>query len=189
MKSLLRNALLCAGCILVSAPALAAPEWTPREGGRLGFVASWEGIEFDGVFHKFDATICFDPADLAGSRFEVKVDVTSTDTQSSDRDEGLADPEWFDYAKYPQATFASSSIKAVGDGKYEAAGTLTIKGVSHDIAFPFAWEEHDRVAHLTGQTVLKRTDYHIGEGEWAEDDTVGLDVRVNVDLLLDSKTP
>jgi polyisoprenoid-binding protein YceI len=188
MKALLQNLLLCACCALPSLPAVAAHEWTPREGGRLGFVASWEGIEFEGVFHEFDAAVSFDPADLPGSRFDVKVDVTSADTQSADRDEGLADPEWFDYAKYPQATFESSSIKSIGDGKYEAAGKLTIKGVTHDITFPFAWEEHDRAAHLTGHTVLRRTDYHIGEGEWAEDDTVGFDVRVKVDLTLDGKT-
>src|SRR5262245_51776467 len=181
--------LFCALCATVSLPAFAAREWTPREGGRLGFVASWEGIEFEGVFHRFDAAVAFDPTDLAGSRFEVKVDVTSADTQSSDRDEGLADPEWFDYAKFPQATFESSSIKSLGEGKYEAAGTLTIKGISHDITFPFAWEEHDRVAHLKGETMLKRTDYHIGEGEWAEDNTVGFDVRVNVDLTLEGKAP
>jgi polyisoprenoid-binding protein YceI len=181
----LRKTLICAACALASMPALAAREWTPRDGGRLGFVASWEGIEFEGVFHRFTAAVAFDPADLGSSRFDVKVDVTSTDTQSSDRDEGLADPEWFDYAKYPQATFVTSSIKPLGDGKYQAAGMLTIKDVSREISFPFAWEEHDGLAHLTGETVVKRTDYHVGEGEWAEDETVGYDVRVSVDLTLE----
>src|SRR5262245_30274225 len=171
MKHSYWKALLWAACIVASLPAHAARDWTVHEGGKLGFTASWEGIEFDGVFHKFDAAIAFDPADLAGSRFDVKVDVTSADTQSSDRDEGLADAEWFDYAKYPQATFVTTAFKAIDATHYEATGTHTIKGVSKDIALPFTWEEHDGMAHLQGETAVQRTDFHVGEGEWAEDDT------------------
>jgi polyisoprenoid-binding protein YceI len=168
-------------------PAHAAHDWSLREGGKLGFVASWEGSEFEGVFHHFDAAVAFDPADLAGSHFEVKVDVTSTDTQSSDRDEGLADPEWFDFAHYPQATFVTSSIGALSDGRYEAKGTLTIKGVSREVSFPFTWREQDGTAKLQGETVLQRTDFHIGEGEWAEDDSIGMSVRVLADLTFGMK--
>jgi polyisoprenoid-binding protein YceI len=187
MKHLDWKALLCAACIFASLPAQAARNWTVHEGGKLGFTASWEGIEFDGVFHKFDAAIAFDPADLAGSRFDVKVDVTSADTQSSDRDEALADAEWFDYPKYPQATFLTTAFKSIDAGHYEATGTLTIKGISKDIAFPFTWEEHDGMAHLQGDTTVQRTDFHIGDGEWAEDDTVGFKVSVHIDLKLDAK--
>jgi len=188
MKHVLGKLLLGGAAVAASIPAQAMHEWAVRDGSKLGFTASWEGSEFDGVFHHFDAAIAFDPADLAGSCFNVKIDVTSADTQSSDRDEGLADPEWFDYKQYPQATFVTSSFKAVDSGHYEAAGTLTIKGVSKEITFPFAWEEHDNMAHLQGETVVIRTDFHIGEGEWAADDTVGFKVRVHIDLSLDAKS-
>jgi len=187
MKHIHWKGLLWAACIVASLPAHAARNWTVHENGTLGFTASWEGIEFEGVFHKFDAAIAFDPADLAGSRFDVKVDVTSADTQSSDRDEALADAEWFDYTKYPQATFVTSAFKAIDASHYEATGTLTIKGVSKDIAFPFTWEEHDGTARLQGETVVQRTDFQVGDGEWAEDDTVGFKVRVRIDLKLDAK--
>ena len=168
-------------------PAIAAHEWSLHKGGKLGFVASWEGSEFEGLFHRFDAAIVFDPADLAGSHFDVKVDVTSADTQSSDRDEGMADPEWFDFAHYPQATFVTSSIAALADGHYEAKGTLTIKGVSREVSFPFTWKEQNGAAELAGETVLVRTDFHIGEGEWAEDESIGMKVRVLANLKLDAK--
>src|SRR5262245_52577827 len=188
MNHAVSKLLLVTACAAFALPAQAAHEWSVHDGSKLGFTASWEGIEFDGVFHHFDAAIAFDPADLASSRFDVKVDVTSADTQSSDRDEALADPEWFDYKQHPQATFVTSSFKAVDNGHYEAAGTLTIKGVSKDITFPFAWEEHDNMAQLQGETVVMRTDFHIGEGEWAEDDTVGYKVRVRINLTLDAKS-
>ena len=187
MKHALGKLLIGIAGVAASIPAQATHEWSVHDGSKLGFTASWEGNEFDGVFHHFDAAITFDPTDLAGSCFDVKVDVTSADTQSSDRDEGLADAEWFDYAKYPQATFVTTAFKALDAGHYEATGTLTIKGVSKDIAFPFTWEEHDGMAHLQGDTVVQRTDFHVGEGEWAEDDTVGFKVGVHIDLKLDAK--
>jgi polyisoprenoid-binding protein YceI len=181
----------CLVCALAAAPApaaAAAHAWSLRDGGRLGFVASWEGSEFDGVFHKFDANVAFDPADLADSRFDIEVDVTSADTQSSDRDDALGDPEWFDFPHHPKASFVSSSIAAAGDGRYEAKGTLTIKGVSRDITFPFTWQEQNGAAELKGETTLLRTDFHIGEGEWAEDDTIGMKVRVLADLTFQAKS-
>src|ERR1700752_5215158 len=98
MNRMQRTLALALVCACAPAPALAR-DWSVREGSRLGFTAAWEGADFDGVFHRFDAAIAFDPKDLAASRFDVKVDVTSADTQSSDRDEALADPEWFDYTK------------------------------------------------------------------------------------------
>jgi polyisoprenoid-binding protein YceI len=175
-------------CVAASLPAQAARDWTVHDGSKLGFTASWEGIDFDGVFHHFDATIAFDPSDLASSRFDVKIDVTSADTQSSDRDEALADPEWFDYKGHPQATFVSSAFKAIDGGRYEATGTLTIKGVAKELSFPFAWEQQADTAHLKGETSVMRTDFHIGEGEWAADDTVGFKVGVRIDLTLDAKS-
>jgi polyisoprenoid-binding protein YceI len=181
-------ACLCATLTANVAAAEGARAWTVREdGSRLGFVASWEGTEFDGVFHRYTADIRFDPADLADSRFAVDVDVTSTDTQSSDRDEGLADPEWFDYEHYPHATYTTSSIRALDGGRYEATGTLTIKGIAKEITLPFQWDSQDGVAHLHGETTLVRTDFKVGEGEWAEADPVGLDVRVKVDVELDAQ--
>jgi polyisoprenoid-binding protein YceI len=186
MKLEMAVALLGAALTALAPAAAAAPAWRALDGGRIGFTASWEGSDFDGVFHHFEAAIAFAPDDLASSRFDVKVDVTSADTQSSDRDEALADPEWFDYAHHPQATFVASSFSTTGEGHYEAAGTLTIKGISHELRFPFTWDAHDGKAHLLGETTVVRTDFHIGEGEWADGDTIGLDVRVRVDLSLET---
>jgi polyisoprenoid-binding protein YceI len=176
-------ALLAAAC--ASAPALAR-DWTMRDGSKLGFTGSWEGAEFDGVFHKFAAAISFDPKDLATSRFDVKVDVTSADTQSSDRDEALADPEWFNFAKFPQAHFQTTGFKALEAGRFDVSGTLTIKDVSKPISFPIEWHEQGGSATLRGETTLLRTDFHIGEGEWAADETIGFKVRVRFELKLEA---
>ena len=167
-------------------PVHAAPGWSVRAGSTLGFTATWEGSGFDGVFHRFTADIVFSPEDLAGSRFKVEVDVTSADTQSSDRDEALAEPDWFDYAKFPHATFRTTGFRALEGGGFEASGTLDIKGHSKAITIPIRWQQQGATARLQGETVLKRTDFGVGEGDWATGDTIGLDVQVRFDLALDA---
>ena len=116
--------------------------------------------------------------------FDVAVDVTSADSNSADRDAAMADPEWFYYRRYPKARFVTSTIRVVGNDRYEAGGTLTIKGVSRTVVLPFTWKEAQDQARMTGEVILRRTDFGIGEGEWEDGDIIGLDVRVIVDLSL-----
>jgi polyisoprenoid-binding protein YceI len=178
--------LLLALGLLIEAvdPAWAEPWAIDRSASRLAFVATWEGSGFEGIFRRFEADIRFDPHRLAASGFDVTVDVTSADTNSADRDAALADPEWFFSERYPRATFVTSAIRSMGNGRYEADATLTIKGVSRSVVLPFTWRESGGRAEMDGEAVLHRTDFNIGEGEWAEGDVIGLDVRVRVDLAL-----
>jgi polyisoprenoid-binding protein YceI len=177
--------LLALALLLGAVNPAAAEQWAiDRSASRLAFVATWEGTEFEGIFRRFEADIRFDPHRLAASGFDVTVDVTSADTNSADRDAALADPEWFFFERYPQATFVTSAIRSVGNGRYEADATLTVKGVSRTMVLPFTWRASGDGAKMDGEVVLRRTDFNIGEGEWAEGDIIGLDVRVIVDLTV-----
>lgn len=148
------------------------------ESSRLGFTATFEGAEFDGEFRRYQAELRFDPADLEHSRFEVTVDITSADTGSSDLNEGMALPEWFNFQRYPRATFVTSAIRRLGPDRYEARGALTIKGIEREVTLPFRWQRSGDQAEIEGETVMRRTDFKLGEGEWASGAALGLDVRV-----------
>jgi len=166
-------------------PAFAATPWTIESGhSRLGFAATWEGTPFEGVFQRFRGAIDFDRADLAGSRFDVQVDLASADTRSADRDEALAGSEWFFTRRYPEATYVASAFRELGGGRFEAQGALTLKGVTRPVVLPFTWTEAGDVATLKGETRLMRTDFNVGEGEWKAGDVIGLEVRVVVELRL-----
>jgi polyisoprenoid-binding protein YceI len=179
------GAASCAALLVVSSASLAAPLWIIESpASRLGFVATWEGTPFDGVFQRFGGTILFDPADLPSSRFEVTVDLASADTASADRDEALAGSEWFFVARNPRATFLTTAFRDLGGGRFEAEGTLSLKGVSRPVSLPFAWSSQGEMATLKGESRLVRTDFNVGEGEWSAGDVIGLDVRVLVDLRL-----
>lgn len=154
------------------------------ESSRLGFTASLEGAEFDGQFRRYQADLSFNPADLEHSRFEVTVDVSSADTGSSDLNDGMALPEWFNFRRYPRATFVTSAIRRLGPVRYEARGTLTIKGIEREVMLPFTWQRSGDQATIEGETALRRTDFKLGEGEWASGEVLGLDVRVWARLRL-----
>jgi polyisoprenoid-binding protein YceI len=151
---------------------------------RLGFVGTWEDTPFEGVFHRFRADIDFDPEALGSSRFDVRVEVGSADTQSSDRDAELVGPNWFSARAHPEAHFLATSFRSDGPGRYVAQGTLTLKGVSRPLALPFAWRAQGKGAVLDTEVVLRRTDFRVGEGEWASGETIGIDVRVVAHLTL-----
>lgn len=150
----------------------------------LGFATTWEGTVFRGVFKRFDAVINFDPADLAGSSFEVRIDVTSGRTGSRERDEGMAEPDWFDFAVFPIAHYRATDFQAMGDGQFQANGQLELKGVVHRVPVRFRWQELPGKVTLSGGASISRLDFGIGQGEWASDEIIGLLVDVEFSLEL-----
>ena len=66
-------------------------------------------------------------------------------------------------AQVPQATFESSAIKALGGGKFEVAGKLTIKGNSGNVVAPVTLTQVGPVTTATGSFPIKRLAFKIGE--------------------------
>src|ERR1039457_100722 len=75
--------------------------------------------------------------------------------------------------------------KDLGGDKYEGAGKLTVKGITHDAVVPITLKKDatgNSVAE--GSFTLKRLDYKIGEGEWADPSMVANDVLVRIRMVL-----
>jgi len=150
----------------------------------LGFTASWEGQEFQGRFKEFDTRVKFDPQQLEHSAIEVTVFTPSAGTGNRERDEGMADPEWFDCAGHPQARYVTSAFQALDPGNYEASGSLTLKGISKPVNLRFTWQETDAAAVLEGQARVNRVDFDIGTGDWADEEFVAHAVTISFRLEL-----
>jgi len=63
---------------------------------------------------------------------EVTIDMTSVESGSQARDEHLRSPDFFDTARYPQATFAGRAASWQGT-RGLLAGELTIRGISRPV--------------------------------------------------------
>ncbi|NTG04951.1 YceI family protein [Agrobacterium rhizogenes] len=162
---------------------LAAPVWSVvLEKSRLGFQATQAGGTITGAFKRFEAAITFDPADLTSSHVHVTIDIASITTDAPDRDAELPKPEWFDIARFPQATFISTRFKALGGDNYLTEGILTIRDVRIPISLPFTLKIDDGVATVRASLELDRATFGVGQGDWASSDVIGHNVTVIVEL-------
>jgi len=156
---------------------------------EIRFVTKQMGVNFEGQFRKWKADIVFRPENLAKSKAEFDIYLASIDLQSDDSDSEVKGPLWFDMAKFPVAHFASTSMKNVGVDKFEIVGPLTMKGVTKNIVVPIVLKKDiagTRVAE--GTFIVKRLDYGIGLGLWADTETVANDVVVKIRMVLPPPT-
>jgi polyisoprenoid-binding protein YceI len=179
--------------LALAAAALAGPLAAHAQQGvlpdksEIRFVSRQMNVPVEGRFKRFTAKVAFDAARPETSRAEFAVDLNSVDLGSAEAETEVKRDGWFDTARSPQATFVSTAVKSTGPGKYEVQGKLTIKGTTRDITVPIATHAAGAQTFAEGRFVIKRMDYRIGEGPWADLSVVGNDVEVRVKLALAPK--
>ena len=165
-------------------PALAAePQALVAAKSEVTFVAKQLGVPLDGRFKAFSAQTAFDPKAPQTSKIAFTVDLGSV-ALNPDADTELAKPEWFNVLKFPKASFQSTAIKALGAGRFEVAGKLAIKGQARDLVVPVQLTQAGGLSTATGTFALKRLDFKVGEGDWADTSVVANDVQVKFKLVL-----
>lgn len=182
LRSLLPT-LAAAAAFGACLPALAQQQLVAAQ-SSISFTAKQMGVPLQGQFKKFDAQVAFDPAKLASSRIRFTVDTGSATMGARETDAELPKPVWFNVVQFPQATFESSSIKALGGGKFDVAGKLTIKGTAMDVNVPVQLAQSGSTTTATGSLPLKRLTFKIGDGEWADTSMVADEVQVKFSLAL-----
>jgi polyisoprenoid-binding protein YceI len=143
-----------------------------------------------GRFGRFTTEFRFDASNLAASSLAVNVDIASLDTRDQERDDLLRGAELFQAAKYPGASFRSTSLLRRKDGSYEAPGKLTIRGISRPVRLPLAIQITHRAdltnMRLRGTTVIRRLDFGIGQGDWKSTEWVDNEVQIQYSLVLEA---
>ena len=183
MKLFLASLVLATSALTATAHAA---DWkVDAAQSSLRFSGVSQGEAFDGTFARFTPLIRFDPAALAGSRFDVSIDLASADTQNEERDSTLATGDFFDVEKFPQAKFVAEEFAATADGGFEARGTLSLRGVSKPVTLSFTWTAVDGGARLEGKAKLDRIAFGVGAGDdWSDPDSIAHDVGVATTLVL-----
>ncbi len=163
----------------VQAGQVLAPEQS-----EIAFVGKQMGVPAEGRFQKFAVEAALDPAAMEQSRVRVVIDTDSVALPASDLTTEIKRKRWFDTANFPEAAFESKRFRALDAGRYEVGGTLTLKGVSRDITalLTLKTEGSDLVAD--GQLEVKRLDFNVGDGPWADTDTVANEVQIRFRLRL-----
>lgn len=179
--------LLVALAIGVAASAAHAEQRLLVAQSEIAFTSRQMGVPVDGHFRKFDADIAFDPHRPDAAHIALRIDLASVTLASSEVEDELAKPGWFDSRRKPIASFESSAVKPLGANRFEVTGRLTIKGVTRDIVVPVTLAAAAGAGAATaaaGSFVLKRLAFGIGDGEWGDTSLVADEVQVRFRLLL-----
>lgn len=143
-----------------------------------------------GHFTLVDGTVHLDDADITKSSVTATINVASVDTGNAQRDGHLKTADFFDTAKYPTATFKSTSVTKSGDG-YDVAGELTLHGVTKPVTLhmePPSKEQigMDKKGHrgFSATTTIHRQDFGL---VWnaplsSGDKMLGDDVKMTFDI-------
>lgn len=174
--------------LAVMGGAVSAADLLPAQ-SELSFTSRQMGVPVDGRFKRFDARLSFDPKQPQAGRVTFTIDLASVSLGAPELDAELAKAAWFDSKKLPQASFQSSSFKALGAKQFEAAGKLTIKGQSRDIVVPISLNQAGNITGASGSFTLKRLEFKIGDGEWADTALVANEVLVKFKLAFSGVAP
>jgi polyisoprenoid-binding protein YceI len=173
-------------CVLLAAafaaPALAA-DYVQAPGSTLTFATKYQGEVFSGRFPSFATKLSFDPARLAASRLDVTIALAGTSTGDGERDSTLKDADFFNVARFPEARFVATKFRALGGNRYAADGQLTLRGVSKPVTLAFSWTP-GAAPVLAGRATVKRLDFGVGGGDWADTSIIPNDVAVSTKVVL-----
>lgn len=166
--------------VLLAAAALSGPALAVEynqvvpTASHLRFISKQMGVPVEGQFKRFQAQFSFDPAMLSSARAAIDIDVSSIDAGSAEANAELLGKNWFATTQFSTARFVTTGFSALGGNRYQVTGKLTIRDVTRDVSAPFTFAN----GVFEGRYLIKRLDYGLGRGVWADIGTVADDVEV-----------
>jgi polyisoprenoid-binding protein YceI len=180
--------------LLITTGAIAqGTKWTLDKGhSNVKFTITHMVVsEMDGSFRIFDGSLEHSKPDFSDAKVNFTIDVASINTDNERRDGHLKSDEFFNAEKYPKMTFQSTSMKSLGNNKYELTGNLTIRDVTKPATFQVT---HGGVlttaqgakAGFKATTTINRFDYNLKWDRATETGglVVGKDVTITVNVEL-----
>lgn len=151
---------LVAGLILLTSATLSvsAPEYKVADGHLIKF----ESKDPSGVFEDVKGIVKFDEKDLAGSSFNLSIDVASISTGNGMKNKKAMTKEWFDAAKYPTIEFVSTKVVKTEKG-YQVHGNMDMKGVKRFRKIPLNVVRGKDGLKFTGTFWVDRSYYKVGK--------------------------
>jgi polyisoprenoid-binding protein YceI len=169
--------------------AWAQPAQLQMGGSEIAFTTRQMGVPVEGRFGKFGAQIVLDPRKPEAGSVRFAIETASARFGSAELDAELPKSTWLDAGKFPQATFQSTAVKAVGPGRFEVTGKLLIKGAVRDVVVPVQLTQAGAHSLASGSFTIKRLEFKVGDGEWADTSLLANDVQVRFKLALTGIAP
>lgn len=148
------------------------------------FVGAKVTRDHKGQFKNFDGWVEY----VAGrpERISFDIDLNSLQTDEAKLDAHLKTADFFDVAKYPKATFTSTSLTEAPPGDaagstHVLTGTLDLHGVQKEVRIPVKAQQTAEGTHATSEFTINRHDWGISYKGMA-DDLIKDNVLIRLDL-------
>ena len=156
-----------------------------KEKSKIEFVGAKVTRDHHGQFKAFDGSI--DYASGQPSRIAFDIDLNSVETDTEKLTGHLKSADFFDVAKYPKATFVSTSVTPAPAGAPNGAthvlkGTLDLHGVRKDLEIPVVAHQSPEGVHTTSEFTINRHDWGISY-KGAADDLIKDNVLIKLELM------
>jgi polyisoprenoid-binding protein YceI len=174
-------ALALGATAVLAAPAFAA-DYVQSSGSSLTFASQYEGEGFTGRFPAFTTKFSFDPKQLATSKLDVLIPLTGVTTANGERDDALKGGDFFSIGKFPQARYTATKFRSLGGNQYAADGTLSLRGATRPVTLTFTWTPGAQPV-LSGKATVKRLDFGVGTGDWADTGLIPNEVAVSTKVV------
>jgi len=138
MKRLtLSAAALTALALTMTAPSAQSADYVIDTKGAHAFIQfrvqhlgySW----LYGRFNTFGGTFSYDDANPKASKINVTIDTASVDSNHAERDKHLRGADFLAVDQFPKASFVSTGVNVLADGRATVSGDFTFHGVTKAI--------------------------------------------------------
>lgn len=156
-----------------------------KEKSKIEWVAGKVTRDHHGSFKNFDGSIEY--AGNTPQKISFDIDTNSIESDEPKLTGHLKTPDFFDVAKFPKATFTSTSLTPADAGApagttHMLRGTLDMHGVQKEVAIPVKAEQSADGVHATSEFTINRQDWGISYKGMA-DDLIKDNVLIKLDLM------
>ena len=165
------KSLTLAAALFVAGNAFAAPLSYKIDANHTNVIATWDHFGFSrpsAHFGQAEGVLVYDADNVDQSSVQVRLPMTGMTGFVVKFDEHLRSADFFETDKYPDATFASTKVEAVGKDRLRVTGDLTLHGVTKPVVLDVALNKsapgrdgQPRIG-FDATATIKRSDWGLG---------------------------
>ncbi len=173
---------LFSALLLMAAPVHSA-NYVQAPGSSLVFAGTYQGAVFTGRFPGFATTLSFDPQHLSTASLDVRIPMATATTANADYDAQMRGDAFLDSSRFAQAHYTATRFRSLGGNRFIADGTLSLHGMTKPVALTFTWAPGVHPV-LTGKATVKRLDFGVGGGDWADTGLIPDEIAISTKVTL-----
>ncbi|MEQ1110607.1 YceI family protein [Acinetobacter johnsonii] len=161
--AVIKNALLIAGVTFAFSTQVQAQSWTLTPQSNVGFEIKSLGVTVvRAKFNRVQSSMQFDAKAPQHASTHFVMDVNSLSLSKPSLKNMILGEDLFYASKYKTANFKSTSFKDLGNGQYNIAGNLTLRGITKPVSFSTTLKPSASNANLLdvqSSAVINRSDF------------------------------